>query len=121
VGDLSLALEHIRAGTIRPIGVTTATRAPLLPQTPAIGESIPGYAVPFWFGLFAAKQTAPEAIARLNTELAPLAAPTSELSRRMADRGSKLLLDGPAPLAARLAAEVPQWRQVIAAAGITPE
>jgi tripartite-type tricarboxylate transporter receptor subunit TctC len=121
VGDLSLALEHIRAGTIRPIGVTTATRAPLLPNTPAIGESIAGYAVPFWFGLFAAKQTAPEAIARMNSELAPLAAPTSDISRRMADRGSKLLLDGPAPLAARLAAEVPQWRQVIAAAGITPE
>ena len=121
VGDLSLALEHIRAGTIRPIGVTTATRAPLLPATPAIGETIAGYAVPFWFGLFAAKQTAPEAITRMNTELAPLAAPTSELSRRMADRGSQLLLDGPAPLAARLAAEVPQWRQVIAQAGITPE
>ncbi|BDG73213.1 Bug family tripartite tricarboxylate transporter substrate binding protein [Roseomonas fluvialis] len=121
VGDLSLALEHIRAGTIRPIGVTTATRAPLLPQTPAIGESIAGYAVPFWFGLFAAKQTAPEAIARMNTELAPLAAADSELSRRMADRGSKLLLDGPAPLAARLRGEVPQWRQVVAAAGITPE
>lgn len=121
VGDLSLALEHIRAGTIRPIGVTTATRAPLLPATPAIGETIAGYAVPFWFGLFAAKQTAPEAVTRMNTELAPLAAPTSELSRRMADRGSQLLLDGPAPLAARLAAEVPQWRQVIAQAGITPE
>jgi hypothetical protein len=39
----------------------------------------------------------------------------------MADRGSKLLLDGPAPLAARLRAEVPQWREVVQAAGITPE
>lgn len=61
VGDLSLALEHFRAGTIRPIGVTTAARAPLLPNTPAVGEVVTGFAVPFWFGLFAAKQTAPEA------------------------------------------------------------
>ncbi|MBP0464684.1 tripartite tricarboxylate transporter substrate binding protein [Roseomonas sp. PWR1] len=121
VGDLSLALEHIRAGTIRPIGVTTQARAPLLPDVPAIGEQIAGYAVPFWFGLFAAKQTAPEAIRRMNAELAPLAAPTSELSRRMADRGSLLVLSGPDPLAARLRAEVAQWRQVVQAAGITPE
>lgn len=121
VGDLSLALEHIRAGTIRPIGVTTATRAPLLPDVPAIGEQVPGYAVPFWFGLFAAKQTAPEAIRRMNAELAPLAAPTSELSRRMADRGSLLVLSGPEPLAARLRSEVAQWREVVRAAGITVE
>lgn len=121
VGDLSLALEHIRAGTIRPIGVTTATRAPLLPEVPAIGESIQGYAVPFWFGLFAAKQTAPEAIRRMNAELGPLAAPDSELSRRMAERGSLLVLSGPDPLAARLRSEVAQWRQVVQAAGITPE
>ena len=121
VGDLSLALEHIRAGTIRPIGVTTATRAPLLPEVPSIGEVVPGYAVPFWFGLFAAKQTAPEAIVRMNAELAPLAAPDSELSKRMADRGSKLVLSGPEPLATRLRAEVAQWRVVVQAAGITPE
>ncbi|MBR0652304.1 tripartite tricarboxylate transporter substrate binding protein [Roseomonas terrae] len=119
VGDLSLALEHIRAGTIRPLGVTTATRAPLLPEVPAIGETVPGYAVPFWFGLFAAKQTAPEAITRMNAELAPLAAPTSDLSRRMADRGSLLMLAGPDPLAQRLRSEIPQWRDVVRVAGIT--
>lgn len=121
VGDLSLALEHIRAGTIRPIGVTTATRAPLLPDVPAIGEVVAGYAVPFWFGLFAAKQTSPEAIRRMNAELAPLAAPDSEISRRMAERGSLLVLSGPAPLEAKLREEVAQWRVVVQAAGITVE
>lgn len=121
VGDLSLAIEHIRAGTIRPVGVTTATRAPLLPQTPAIGEVVSGYAVPFWFGLFAAKQTAPEAIRRMNAELAPLAAPDGELSKRMAERGSLVMLNGPDPLAERLRGEVAQWKDVVRAAGITPE
>ncbi len=121
VGDQSLALEHIRAGTIRPIGVTTATRAPLLPDVPAIGDVVPGYAVPFWFGLFAAKQTFPEAIQRMNAELAPLTAPTSDIARRMAERGSVLVLSGPAPLEAKLRAEVAQWRVVVQAAGITVE
>ncbi|WP_170979159.1 tripartite tricarboxylate transporter substrate binding protein [Roseomonas sp. HF4] len=121
VGDVSLALEHIRAGTIRGIGVTTATRAPLLPDVPAVGERVPGFAVPFWFGLFAAKATPPEAIARVLAELAPLRAPESELYRRMAARGSQLMLTGPGPLAERLRAEIPQWRQVVQAAGITPE
>ena len=121
VGDLALALEHIRAGTVRAIAVTTETRAPLLPDVPAVREVVAGYAVPFWFGLFAAKQTAPEAIRRLNAELAPLAAADSELSRRMAERGSKVMLSGPEPLTARLRAEVAQWRQVVQAAGITPE
>lgn len=121
VGDISLALEHARAGTVRVIGVTTDARAPLLPDVPTVGEAVPGYVAPFWFGLFAAKQTAPEAIRRMNAELSPLAAPDAELARRMADRGSRLMLDGPEPLTARLRAEVTQWRQVVQAAGITPE
>lgn len=121
IGDISLALEHVRAGTIRAIGVTTQARAPLLPDVPAVGEAVPGYAVPFWFGLFAAKQTTPEAIARMNAELSPLAQPGSDLLQRMAARGSTLLLNGPEPLAARLRAEVPQWREVVRVAGITPE
>ena len=121
VGDLSLALEHIRAGTVRAIAVTSEARAPLLPNVPAVREVVPGYVVPFWFGLFAARQTAPEAIRRMNTELAPLAAADSELSRRMAERASKVVLSGPEPLTTRLRAEVAQWRQVVQAAGITPE
>lgn len=121
IGDIALALEHVRAGTIRAIGVTTQSRAPLLPEVPTVGELVPGYAVPFWFGLFAARQTTPEAIARMNAELAPLARPESELFQRMAARGSTLLLDGPAPLEARLRAEVPRWREVVRVAGITPE
>ena len=111
----------MRAGTLRPIGVTSTARAPLLADVPAIIEQVPHYSVPFWFALMAPKAMPPEPIARLLAELAPLAAPESDLSRRMADRGSQLLLNGPAPLAARLRQEIPQWREVVAAAGIQPE
>ncbi|MFC7473989.1 tripartite tricarboxylate transporter substrate-binding protein [Dankookia sp. GCM10030260] len=121
VGDLSVPLKHIRAGTARCIAVTTAARAPLLPEVPAAGELVPGFRSTLWYGLFAARATPPEGIQRMLAELAPLRAPGGELSRRLADRGAELLLTGPQPLADRLAAEVPQWRAVVAAAAIQAE
>jgi tripartite-type tricarboxylate transporter receptor subunit TctC len=121
IGDISLTLEPVRAGTMRVIAVTTAERAPALPDVPALREQVDGYAVPFWFGLFAGKATPAEGVRRLLAELAPLAAPDSELARRMAERGARLLLDGPDPLAARLRAELPQWREVVSRGNITAE
>ena len=121
VGDVSVPLAHIRAGTVRCIAVTTEARAPLLPEVPAAREVVPGYASTLWYGLFAAKATPPEAIRRLLAELAPLRAPDGELSRRLSDLGAELLLTGPEPLAERLRGEVPQWRAVVAAAAIRAE
>jgi tripartite-type tricarboxylate transporter receptor subunit TctC len=120
-GDLSVPLEHIRAGTARCLAVTTEARAPLLPDVPAVREALPGYASTLWYGLFAAKATPPDAIQRMLAELAPLRAPGGELSRRLSERGAELLLTGPEPLAERLRAEVPQWRAVVAAAAIRAE
>lgn len=121
MSDISIGLEHVRSGTVRALAVTTEARAPLLPDVPAMQEQVPGYAATLWYGLFAAKATAPEAVQRLLTELQTLRAPKGELFRRMAERGSQLLLTGPEPLATRLRAEVPQWRDVVAAARITVE
>jgi tripartite-type tricarboxylate transporter receptor subunit TctC len=120
-GDVSVPLEHIRAGTTRCIAVTSATRAPLLPDAPSVGELVPGYSSTLWYGLFAAKATAPEAIQRMLTELAPLRAPGGELARRLSERGAELLLTGPQPLAERLRGEVPQWQAVVKAAAIQVE
>jgi tripartite-type tricarboxylate transporter receptor subunit TctC len=121
IADISLTLEHARAGTLRVLAVTTQARAPALPEVPALGEQVQGYVVPFWFGLFAAKATQDEAVRRVLAELAPLAAPDSDLSRRMAERGSRLLLTGPEPLESRLRAEIAQWREVVTRGNITAE
>jgi len=121
LGDVSIAAEQLRGGRLRALAVTSAGRSPALPETPAIGESIPGYAVPFWFALLTGRATPPEAIALVLQTLAPLRAPDSPLARRMTELGATLLLTGPAALTARLRLEVPQWKQVAAAAGITPE
>lgn len=120
-GDISLGLEQIRAGQLRALGVTTEGRAALLPEVPAIAEQMPGYAVPFWFGLFAGRATPAEGVRRVLAELPALAAPEGEMARRMAERGAVLRMTAPEPLAQRLAAEVPQWREVVRVAGITPE
>ncbi len=119
IGDISIVLEHIRAGTLRALGTSLAQRSTLLPQVPAVAEHVPDYAVPFWIGLFAARATPPAVIARLNAAMAPLR--QGDLRARMAALGASLLLDGPEPLAARLRQEVPQWQQVAAAAGMVPE
>jgi tripartite-type tricarboxylate transporter receptor subunit TctC len=120
-GDVSVPLPHIRAGTVRCIAVTTEQRAPLLPDVPSAGEVVPGYAATLWYGLFAAKATPPEAIGRMLAELAPLRAPEGALARRLRETGAELLLTGPEPLAERLRAEIPQWRAVVAAAGLRVE
>ena len=119
IGDISIVLEHVRAGTVRALGVSTTAPSPLLPGVPPVATAVPGYDVPFWIALFASRHNPPDGNARLMREIAPLR--DGELAQRMADRGARLLLDGPAPLAARMRADVAQWRQVVAAAGIQPE
>ena len=121
IGDISIVLEHVRAGTLRALAVSTEAPSPLLPGVPTVASLVPGYAVPFWIAIFASRHNAPEANERLMREIAPLRAPDGDLHRRMAERGAQLLLNGPEPLAARMRIEVAQWRQVVATAGIQPE
>jgi tripartite-type tricarboxylate transporter receptor subunit TctC len=117
--DLATSLPHIREGRAVCIAQTGATRSPVLPEVPTLAEVVPGTAMPIWFALLGSRATPPEAVARLSEALAPLR--TSPLAARMAESGGALLLTPPEALAARLAAELPLWRQVVAQAGIKPE
>ncbi len=126
-GDISLIfgstlelLQHVRQGRARILGVTMPARVPVLPEVPAIAEFVPGYAAPNWFCLMAPKGLPPPLLARLTAELARLRE-SPELQARMAEGAATLRMDGPAPLAERLAEEVPKWRRLVAQAGIRPE
>src|SRR5689334_16825242 len=121
LGDISIVLPHLGAGTLRALAVTLPQRVPLLPEVPAVAEQVPGFAVPFWIGLFAAKETPPAAIATLNAAMAPLRDPAGELAKRMAASGARLVLSEPDVLAARLRQEIPQWQAVAAATEIRAE
>jgi len=126
-GDISLIfgstlelLQHVRQGRARILGVTMPARVPALPDVPAIAEVVPGYAAPNWFCLMAPKGLPPALMARLVAELAPIRE-APELQARMADGAATARLDGPAPLAERLAEEIPKWRDLVARTGIRPE
>jgi len=120
VTGLIETIPHVREGRMRAIALTSAQRSPALPEVPALAEAVPGYELVIWYALLAPRGTPPEVVDLLAREVAPLRN-GGTLAKRMAEGGARLLLDGPAPLAERLAREVALWKQVLPAAGIRPE
>jgi tripartite-type tricarboxylate transporter receptor subunit TctC len=84
---VATAIEYIRAGSLRALGVTTSTRSVALPDIPAVGEFVPGYEASIWYGLGMPKNTPATIIDKLNKEInAALADP--KLKARIADLGA---------------------------------
>jgi tripartite-type tricarboxylate transporter receptor subunit TctC len=89
------SIEYIRAGRLRALAVTTATRSDALPDVPTVGEFVPGYEASNWFGLGAPKATPAEIVEKLNKEInAALADP--KMKARLADLGGTPLAGSPA-------------------------
>ena len=81
------SIEYIRAGKLRALAVTTATRSEALPDIPTVGEFVPGYEASGWYGVGAPKNTPAEIIDKLNKEInAALADP--KMKARLADLGA---------------------------------
>jgi tripartite-type tricarboxylate transporter receptor subunit TctC len=120
VTGLIETLRHVREGRLRAVAVTSARRSPVLPDVPAIAEAVPEFDMSIWYGLFAPRGTPGAVVDRLVRDLAPHRS-GNRLAEQMTASGATLLLDGPAPLAARVAREVPQWKALVASAGIQPE
>ena len=117
---LSSSIEHIRAGRLRPLAVTTATRLEVLPNIPTVGEFVPGYEAVVWQGIGAPRNTPPEIVDKLNKEInTALADP--KIKARFADLGSEALPGSPADFGKLIADETEKWGQVIRAAKIKPE
>ncbi len=114
------AIEFIRAGRLRALAVTTATRSPELPEVPAVGEFVPGYEVSSWYGICARRGTPAEVIDKLNREInAGLADPT--MKARLADLGGITIAGSPDDFGKLIADETEKWGKVIRAANIKPE
>jgi tripartite-type tricarboxylate transporter receptor subunit TctC len=113
-------LPHAQGGRARLLGVTTAERVPVVPDVPAIGEQVPGYAAPNFFSMWAPKGFPPALRDRLVAELA-LMRDDAQLKERMASAAGIIRLDGPEPLAARIVEEMAKWRGLIQTAGIRAE
>jgi tripartite-type tricarboxylate transporter receptor subunit TctC len=119
-GTTSLTAEQVRAGKLRALAVTGATRWEGLPDVPPVGDFVSGYEASSLFGLGAPKQTPSEIIDRLNREInAALDDPT--LKTRLIDLGGTLLAGSPADFGKLLADDTEKWSKVIRAVGIRAE
>jgi tripartite-type tricarboxylate transporter receptor subunit TctC len=114
------SIEYIRAGRLRALAVTTATRSEALPGIPTMGEFVPGYEASQWFGIGAPKNAPADIVDKLNTEInAGLADP--KIKARLADLGGEALALSPADFAKLIADDTEKWGKVIRAANIKAE
>jgi tripartite-type tricarboxylate transporter receptor subunit TctC len=119
-GFLPGSIEHIRAGTLRALGVTTATRLNVLPDVPTVGEFVPGYEATSWNGIGAPGATPAEIIEKLNNEInAGLA--DSKIRARFASLGAIVDSTSVAEFGKFIADETDKWAKVIRFAGIKVE
>jgi tripartite-type tricarboxylate transporter receptor subunit TctC len=110
-------LPHVQAGRVRALAVTGKTRSPLLPDLPAIAETLPGYEAIIWFGVGVPRATPPEIVARLNREInAGLAA--AEIKEKYAKLGTTPMVMTPEEFWTFSQGETDKWQQVIERAGI---
>ena len=119
--NLPSVLEQIRAGNLRAIAVTSATRSPLLPDVPTIAESgLPGFDTGAWFAVLTAKNT-PEAV-RTTLEKAIVATLSDpDVRARLSAAGVDVLGDGAAVLADKIQSDTAMWKSVVDAAKIKVE
>ena len=119
-GPLPSSIGYIKAGKLRALAVTTATRSAALPDIPTVGESVPAYEASIWFGVGAPRATPVEIVERLNKEInTALADPT--MKAKLAEQGGELLPGSPADFAKLIAEETEKWGKVIQAANIRPD
>jgi tripartite-type tricarboxylate transporter receptor subunit TctC len=111
------SIEHIKAGKLRPLAVTTVTRLDVLPNIPTVGDFLPGYEGTGWLGVGAPKNTPAEIIDKLNKEInAGLADP--KIVARIAELGGAVLGGSPTAFGKIVSDDIEKWAKVIKSAGI---
>jgi tripartite-type tricarboxylate transporter receptor subunit TctC len=117
---VSESIQHIKAGALRALAVTTAARLDVLPDVPTVGEFVPGYEASGFAGIGAPRNTPPDIIAMLNRELnAGLA--DAKVKARIVELGGTVAGGSPAEFATLLSEATEKWAKVIKFAGIKAE
>ena len=117
---VSSSIEHIKAGRLRPLGVTTATRLRVLPDVPTVAETLPGYEVNSVQGVGAPRNTPPDIIKELHTALSSALADLG-VQKRFAELGIDVFDTSPAEFGKIIAEETEKWAKVVKFAGVKPE
>jgi tripartite-type tricarboxylate transporter receptor subunit TctC len=116
---LPASIEHIKAGTLRALAVTTASRSEALPDISSASEHLPDYVASNWYGFAAPKGTSPEIVDRLNAEInAALADP--RIRARLTELGGTPFPSSTAVFTKFVADDTAKWAKVIQAANIKP-
>ena len=112
------SLEHIRRGSLRVLAVTTSVRWETLPDTPPLGDVLPGYEADQWWGIGLRKSSSPEIIDRLSKETNAI---LPQIQARVADLGGNVFAGSAADLEKFVVAETEKWAKVVRLAGVKPE
>jgi tripartite-type tricarboxylate transporter receptor subunit TctC len=118
--NLPGSIAYIKAGRLRALAVTTATRSPALPDVPTVADFVPGYEASAWFGIGAPKNTPAEVVEKLNREInAGLA--DVRLQSRLSDLGGAVIAGSPADFGRLLSSETEKWAKVVKFSGAKPD
>jgi len=118
--NMPSVLQHIRAGKLRALAVTTADRSPELPDVPTVAETVKDYEASAWFGMGAPKNTPPEVIAVLNKAINEILAEPA-MKQRLAELGGVPIVATPAEFGKIVQAETDKWEKVVKFAGARVE
>ena len=117
---ITSSIEYVKAGKLRALAVTSATRSAALPHIPTVSEFVPGYEASGWFGIGAPKDTPPQIIEILNRQINAAFVDTT-FQTRIADLGGTPLTGSPADFGKLMVDEIEKWDKVIKLAGIKAE
>jgi tripartite-type tricarboxylate transporter receptor subunit TctC len=119
-GPIAQLIDHIRAGKLRALAVTVATRQALLPDIPTVAESLPGYEATVWYGTGAPRNTPAEIIEKLNMEIAAILADDG-MKTRFSELACTPVQMTSAEFGKFTSAEFEKWGKVVQAANIKPD
>lgn len=115
--NMPSVIQHVRAGRLRPIAVTTAKRSPELPDVPTIAEAgVPGYGATSWFGMFTTAGTPAPVVSKVHGALMKVLA-DPEVKKQIAGQGAEPVAEKPEQFAQFIAAETAKWAKVVKASG----
>ena len=114
------SIGQLQAGTVRALAVTTATRAPFLPDVPSMSETVPGYDTEVWWGLLGPAGMPPELLAKLSHDFVA-AVNTDSVKERLTKLGALPIGSTPQQFDAKIHADYDKWGPIIKAAGMTAE
>ncbi len=115
--NLPGSISHIKAGTLRALGVTAGKRSQALPDVPTIGETVPGYEAVVWYGIVAPKGTPPQIVDTLNKAVNEVLA-DPKLKARLVEFGGEPMPMTPAQFGKLIADETEKWAKVVKFSGV---